>query len=333
MNTQSSMIPMNANLTKTDVILGESNSCFREYLFHSIPRNYPNMINTEKRSVISQTVQDWIDQGGRFLRLSHGHLEQATTKESFDYTRRLYLRKKQRKERLPTFHPRYNGRASLRYRSPTEKERACENEVNKFITDNGKRSVPEQKRFIRIQNRKMKKIHRYMYACWRRNIEAARSKWYRLKEERPIGYDHQYTKNEMKFRVLFILLFSMATKDIVLEPIMRKVFQTHPITPRYVYEIGPKRLGDSIQTIMDDLLEKGEIHGSLMPYKGSDYAYRLAKAICTEHGGQVPCTFEELTSFDGIGDKIAMVSLEEEFGATEVSCRSIAAECTQRFTQ
>lgn len=102
-------------------------------------------------------------------------------------------------------------------------------------------------------------------------------------------------KNYTPFQQLIATLLSSRTKDSTTIPIVTKLFLKYK-TPADFLKI-----------------KEEELYGIGFYRVKAKNIVRLSKIIIDEHGGKVPCTFEQLTSLPGVGRKTANCVLSYTF--------------------
>jgi endonuclease-3 len=109
-----------------------------------------------------------------------------------------------------------------------------------------------------------------------------------LFELRDDGYD-------TPFQQLVACLISIRTRDEQTLPIARALFE-RASTAAEVAALGPERIDGLIRESAFHEPKSRQIHG-------------IALKVSTEWGGDLPCDFETLTSFPGVGPKCANLAL------------------------
>jgi endonuclease-3 len=105
-------------------------------------------------------------------------------------------------------------------------------------------------------------------------------------------YDAGHTS---AFEILVACLISVRTRDEISLPMARRLFEKAR-TPREMVALD-------INTI-DDLINRAGFH-----LVKAEQIHTLAELIVEENDGELPCSFEVMTSFPGIGPKCANLAL------------------------
>lgn len=100
---------------------------------------------------------------------------------------------------------------------------------------------------------------------------------------------------EAPFEILIACLISIRTRDEVTVPTARRLFDKAR-TPRQMSRLAPKEIDVLIRTCTFHEAKARQIH-------------EIARRVETEHDGTLPCDFETLTSFRGVGPKCANLTL------------------------
>lgn len=119
------------------------------------------------------------------------------------------------------------------------------------------------------------------------------------------------------FHQLVACIISVRTRDEVSLPTAIKLFKAAP-TADAIARLGVSRIA-------------GLIRPSSF-YETKAYNIRdLAKRVATEYNGDLPCDFEVMTSFRGVGPKCANLTLGIACGATEISVDVHVHRVTNRW--
>ncbi|HYD01105.1 MAG TPA: endonuclease III [Phycisphaerales bacterium] len=97
------------------------------------------------------------------------------------------------------------------------------------------------------------------------------------------------------FEVLVGCIISIRTRDEVTVPTVKALFAMAR-TPAAIARLTPARI--------DELIHACTFHGP----KSRDI-HEIARRVESEHGGKLPCSFEVLTGFRGVGPKCANLTL------------------------
>jgi endonuclease-3 len=119
------------------------------------------------------------------------------------------------------------------------------------------------------------------------------------------------------FHQLAACIISVRTRDEVSLPTAIRLFEAAP-TPEAVSRLSVARIADLIRPSSF--------------YETKAYNIRnLAKRVAEEYGGKLPCDFEVMTSFRGVGPKCANLTLGIACGATEISVDVHVDRVTNRW--
>ena len=119
------------------------------------------------------------------------------------------------------------------------------------------------------------------------------------------------------FHQLAACIISVRTRDEVSLPAALRLFNVAP-TPQAVSRLSEARIADLIKP------------ASFYETKAQNIR-ELAKRVVTEFGGELPCDFEVMTSFRGVGPKCANLTLGIACGATEISVDIHVHRVTNRW--
>ncbi|HUQ98085.1 MAG TPA: endonuclease III [Gemmatimonadaceae bacterium] len=107
------------------------------------------------------------------------------------------------------------------------------------------------------------------------------------------------------FHQLVACIISIRTRDEVSLPTAIKLFEAAP-TPEAIARLPVRQIARVIR--------------SSSFYETKAYNIRdIAQRVVTEYGGKLPCDFEVMTSFRGVGPKCANLTLGIACGGTEIS--------------
>ncbi len=119
------------------------------------------------------------------------------------------------------------------------------------------------------------------------------------------------------FHQLAACVISVRTRDEVSLPAALRLFKAAP-TPAAVATLGVKKIAQLIRPASF--------------YETKAYDIRdLAQRVSEEYGGNLPCDFEVMTSFHGVGPKCANLTLGIACGATEISVDVHVHRVTNRW--
>ena len=119
------------------------------------------------------------------------------------------------------------------------------------------------------------------------------------------------------FHQLVACIISVRTRDEVSLPTAIRLFKTAP-TAAAVSRLSVARIAELIRPSSF--------------YETKAYNIRdLAKRVAEEYGGNLPCDFETMTSFRGVGPKCANLTLGIACGATEISVDVHVHRVTNRW--
>ena len=119
------------------------------------------------------------------------------------------------------------------------------------------------------------------------------------------------------FHQLVACIISVRTRDEVSLPTAIRLFETAP-TAEEMGRLSIPRLAELIRPSSF--------------YETKAYNIRdLAKRVAEEYGGNLPCDFEVMTSFRGVGPKCANLTLGIACGATEISVDVHVHRVTNRW--
>ena len=119
------------------------------------------------------------------------------------------------------------------------------------------------------------------------------------------------------FHQLAACIISVRTRDEVSLPAAIRLFKVAP-TPEAVSRLGVERIAELIRPSSF--------------YETKAYNIRdLAARVVSEYGGELPCDFEVMTSFRGVGPKCANLTLGIACGATEISVDIHVHRVTNRW--
>jgi len=119
------------------------------------------------------------------------------------------------------------------------------------------------------------------------------------------------------FHQLAACIISVRTRDEVSLPAALRLFKTAP-TAEAVSHLTMKKIADLIRPSSF--------------YETKAYNIRdLARRVVAEYGGELPCDFEIMTSFKGVGPKCANLTLGIACGATEISVDIHVHRVTNRW--
>jgi endonuclease III len=119
------------------------------------------------------------------------------------------------------------------------------------------------------------------------------------------------------FEQLVACVISIRTRDEVMLPTARRLFEKAP-TPDAIARLGPKRIDALIRTSTFHEAKAHTIH-------------EIARRARDEHGGTLPCDFDVLTSFKGVGPKCANLALGIACGATRIGVDVHVHRVTNRW--
>jgi endonuclease III len=119
------------------------------------------------------------------------------------------------------------------------------------------------------------------------------------------------------FHQLAACIISVRTRDEVSLPAALRLFKAAP-TPEAVSRLSVKELAELIRP------------ASFYETKAYNIG-DLARRVVAEYGGKLPCDFEVMTSFRGVGPKCANLTLGIACGATEISVDVHVDRVTNRW--
>ncbi|MBI3968765.1 MAG: endonuclease III [Chloroflexi bacterium] len=119
------------------------------------------------------------------------------------------------------------------------------------------------------------------------------------------------------FEQLVACLISIRTKDEVTLLVAHRLFE-RARTPAELVALSVAEI--------DDLIRASTFHEVKAPQ-----LHRIARRVVAEHGGGLPCTFEELTSFAGVGIKCANLVLGIACGQPRVGVDIHVHRVTNRW--
>jgi endonuclease-3 len=119
------------------------------------------------------------------------------------------------------------------------------------------------------------------------------------------------------FHQLAACIISVRTRDEVSLPAAIRLFQAAP-TPEAMSRLSAARIAKLIRP------------SSFYETKASNIR-DLAKRVSEQYGGNLPCDFETMTSFRGVGPKCANLTLGIACGATEISVDIHVHRVTNRW--
>ena len=119
------------------------------------------------------------------------------------------------------------------------------------------------------------------------------------------------------FHQLVACIISVRTRDEVSLPTAIRLFKVAP-TPEAVSRLSVSRIAELIRP------------SSFYETKAHNIR-DLAKRVAEEYGGELPCDFEVMTSFRGVGPKCANLTLGIACGATEISVDVHVGRVTNRW--
>lgn len=112
--------------------------------------------------------------------------------------------------------------------------------------------------------------------------------------------DKSSSKNEQAFQFLVGVLLSVQTRDELTDKVMKSLL-ADGITIEKYYKLTQSEIKKKIKSINFN-------------EKKSKYIKLAVKKIVDEFDGKVPDTLKDLTTFTGIGNKVANIILQEAFG-------------------
>jgi endonuclease III len=119
------------------------------------------------------------------------------------------------------------------------------------------------------------------------------------------------------FHQLVACIISVRTRDEVSLPTAIRLFETAP-TPEAISKMGVQQIAALIKP-------------STFYETKADNIHALAKRVAEEYGGNLPCDFDVMTSFRGVGPKCANLTLGIACGATEISVDVHVHRVTNRW--
>jgi endonuclease III len=119
------------------------------------------------------------------------------------------------------------------------------------------------------------------------------------------------------FHQLVACIISVRTRDEVSLPTAIRLFKAAP-TAEAISRLSVKKLAELIRPSSFYETKAYNIHD-------------LAKRVAEEYGGELPCDYEVMTSFRGVGPKCANLTLGIACGATEISVDVHVHRVTNRW--
>jgi endonuclease-3 len=119
------------------------------------------------------------------------------------------------------------------------------------------------------------------------------------------------------FHQLTACIISVRTRDEVSLPAALRLFKVAP-TPAAVSRLSVRKIAQLIRP------------ASFYQTKAHNIS-ELARRVAAEYGGSLPCDFEVMTSFRGVGPKCANLTLGIACGATEISVDIHVHRVTNRW--
>lgn len=120
------------------------------------------------------------------------------------------------------------------------------------------------------------------------------------------GAEHHYTptdpKNEQAFQIMVGVLLSVQSNDVITDRVMKTLLEDGVSIQKYA-KLTQKQVQE-------------KIIGINFNKKKSIFIHAAATKILEDFNGTVPSTLKELTSFKGIGPKVAHLILQIAFGKT-----------------
>ena len=107
-------------------------------------------------------------------------------------------------------------------------------------------------------------------------------------------------KHTNKFTLLISVLLSAQCTDVNVNNVTKNIYQKYN-KPEHFNELGRKKIETLIKKI------------GLFRVKAKSI-YLMSKLLMKNHGGKVPCSFEELEKLPGVGHKTASVVMSQGFG-------------------
>ena len=107
-------------------------------------------------------------------------------------------------------------------------------------------------------------------------------------------------KHTNKFTLLISVLLSAQCTDVNVNNVTKNIYQKYN-KPEHFIELGRKKIETLIKKI------------GLFRVKAKSI-YLMSKLLKKNHGGKVPCSFEELEKLPGVGHKTASVVMSQGFG-------------------
>ena len=127
-------------------------------------------------------------------------------------------------------------------------------------------------------------------------------------------YDEGYRSS---FEQLVACLISVRTRDETTLPVARRLFaRAH--TPAEISHLTPEQIGDLIRECAFREPKARQIHA-------------IARRAAEDYGGKLPCDFDVLTSFPGVGPKCANLVLGIACGQTRVAVDIHVHRVTNRW--
>jgi endonuclease III len=97
------------------------------------------------------------------------------------------------------------------------------------------------------------------------------------------------------FEQLIACMISIRTRDETTIPLSRKLFE-RARTPQQMAELTPKQI--------EELIRESSFHESK-----SHQIHQIARQLVSEYNGELPCDYQVMTSFKGVGPKCANLVL------------------------
>jgi endonuclease-3 len=119
------------------------------------------------------------------------------------------------------------------------------------------------------------------------------------------------------FEQLVACIISIRTRDEVMLPVARALLAAAP-TPAAMAALGPERI-DAI------------IHASSFHEAKARQIHEIARRTADDFDGALPCDFDVLTSFHGVGPKCANLALGIACGATRIGVDVHVHRVTNRW--
>jgi endonuclease-3 len=119
------------------------------------------------------------------------------------------------------------------------------------------------------------------------------------------------------FEQLLACIISIRTRDEAMILLARRLFQAAR-TPAAVAALTPRQIQELI-------------HGCAFYEAKSYQVHEIARRVAAEYGGELPCDFETLTSFRGVGPKCANLVLGIACGQAEIGVDIHVHRATNRW--